>query len=69
MKTCAKQRGVSKEKERQKKKTKGFQMSLETQVPKHRRNQMLREAANKTKVQSIKSSPIQLNFWSSLAQT
>lgn len=62
MKTCARQRGVSREKERQKKKTKGFQMSLETQVPKHRRNHMLREAANKTKAQSIKSPQIQLNF-------
>ena len=62
MKTCAKQRGVSREKKRQKKKTKGFQMSLETQVPKHRRNHMLREAANKTKAQSIKSPQIQLNF-------
>ena len=35
--TCAKERDVSKEKEKQKKKTKGFPMSLETQVPKHRR--------------------------------
>lgn len=56
LRACAKQRGVE-QREKDRKRKQRLPNEFRNQVPKHRRNQMLKEAANKTKAQSIKLTP------------